>query len=119
MATIIQNLYEGIIMSQNENHSDHANSQTLQPYVYSSIESIEKLSVILGNLVKKIESLEYKLLEKDEEIKSLSSSVATLRAQNEQKDLEMEKLLRELQAYRNGINDIYNSYKQYEQENNG
>lgn len=81
-------------------------------------QTLEKLNLILNNLVKRNENIEFKLLEKEEEIKSLSLNISTLKAQSEQKDLEIEKLFKELQTYKNGINDIYNSYKKYEQEEN-
>ncbi|STQ87105.1 hypothetical protein LS73_009510 [Helicobacter muridarum] len=58
----------------------------------------EVKSSLETNHTKRIEDLEYKILEKDEIIGSLESELNNIRAQNEEKDIELFKLHEEINA---------------------
>lgn len=60
---------------------------------------IDKVKVSLEtNHSKKIEELEYKILEKEEIIESMQSQLSLVKNQNEEKDLELRKLHEEINA---------------------
>ena len=60
---------------------------------------IDKVKVSLEtNHSKKIEELEYKILEKEEIIESMQSQLSLVKNQNEEKDIELRKLHEEINA---------------------
>lgn len=85
--------------------STHSHSDSTEENKQSNLNGMGLLSLI--NEVKssieschskKIEELEYKLLEKEEVINALELEISTIKAQNEEKDLELYKLREEINA---------------------
>lgn len=86
-------------------HNNNTVSQPTQKDV-GLLSSVNTLKALMENHTQKLDDLEFKLLEKEEQLITLRQEMNIIKAQNEEKDLEISRLNEEINVARKAMTEL-------------